>query len=148
MRTDTQVAAAAVDKDVVALEVAVDDGRLMPVQVQQPAKDLLAPALDDLPSDHLEGRQASISIQCSCARWNVKTRAYRQWMPRATQDNTVIYCLYIYMGELDTDSQPTCTFLMKSFRDPELRISVINTTSSCKYRKSPSRDMLRQILRL
>lgn len=68
MRTDTQVAAAAVDKDVVALEVAVDDGRLMPVQVQQPAKDLLAPALDDLPSDHLEGRQGSISIQCSCAK--------------------------------------------------------------------------------
>jgi hypothetical protein len=50
---DAEIARGSVDKDVVALEVPMDDGRDVGVQIEEPAQDLPAPALDDFPADNL-----------------------------------------------------------------------------------------------
>lgn len=50
--SDTDVAGRAVDENIVALQVAVNDGRVLRVQVVHPSKYLASPALDHSPSNH------------------------------------------------------------------------------------------------
>ena len=52
---DLELARVGDDEDVVAVDVAVDDGRLLPVEEGEALEHLAEPALDDPPAEHGDG---------------------------------------------------------------------------------------------
>jgi len=57
---DSQVAGRPVYENILALQVAVDNGRLLRVQVREAVQDLDGPPLRDLPSDNLDLRDEAL----------------------------------------------------------------------------------------